>query len=140
MKSRNKRKEPLNHRVPLTGRMIKLLKSLPRESDDGLVFVGHKANTLIGKMVLPDLIDAMGYDATVHGMRASFKSWASEQTAYPSEIIEFSLAHVVGSASEQAYQRSDVLEKRRLLMEQWSTFVTTPRKAGSVTPIRKAGV
>jgi integrase len=141
MKSRNKRKEPLPHRVPLTNQTIKLLKALPRESDDGLVFVGHKANTLIGKMVLPKLVDAMGHDATVHGFRASFKSWASEQTAYPSEIIEFSLAHVVGSASEQAYMRSDVLEKRRLLMEAWSTFVTTPQKAGSVTPIRaKAGV
>jgi integrase len=143
MKSRNKHKEALNHRVPLTGQMVKLLASLLRETgdDNGLVFVGNKPNTPLGKMTLPDLIDAMGHDVTVHGFRASFKTWASEQTAYPNEIIEFCLAHVVGSASEQAYQRSDVLDKRRLLMEQWSTFVTTPHKTGTVTPIRKeAGV
>jgi integrase len=142
MKSRNKHKEPLNHRVPLTSQMIKLLKSLPRESDDGLVFVGNKANTPLGKMTLPDLVDAMNHDVTVHGFRASFKTWASEQTSYPSEIIEFCLAHVVGSSSEQAYQRSDVLEKRRHLMEAWSEFIATPRKIGvdQATPIRKAGM
>jgi integrase len=143
MKSRNKRKEALNHRVPLTGQMLKLLAALLRETgnDIGLVFIGSKANVPISKMTLPDLVAAMGHDVTVHGFRASFKTWASEMTAFPNEIIEFSLAHVVGSAAEQAYQRSDVLDKRRLLMEQWSKFITTPhRRQGSVTPIRKAGV
>jgi integrase len=130
------------HRVPLTSRMVALLKALPRESNDGLVFVGSKGNAVIGKMTLPQLVDAMGHDTTIHGMRASFKSWASEQTSYPNEVIEFSLAHVVGSAAEQAYQRSDILEKRRSLMEAWSAFVGTPRKTGNnVTSIRaKAGV
>jgi integrase len=140
---RMKKRKDKPHRVPLNSRMVALLEALPRESDKGLVFVGSKANTVIGKMTLPQLVDAMGHDVTIHGMRASFKSWASEQTSYPSEVIEFSLAHVVGSAAEQAYMRSDILEKRRLLMEAWSTFVGTPqRKTGNnVTPIRaKAGV
>jgi integrase len=130
------------HRVPLTRPMIKLLKSLPHEGDDNsLVFIGTKANTPIGKMTLPKLVDAMKYDVTIHGFRASFKSWATEQTSYPDSMIEFSLAHAVGSATEQAYQRSDMVEKRRQLMEQWSTFISTPRKIGTVTPIRgKAGV
>jgi integrase len=130
------------HRVPLTRPMIKLLKSLPHEGDDNsLVFIGTKANTPIGKMTLPKLVDAMKYDVTIHGFRASFKSWATEQTSYPDSMIEFSLAHTVGSATEQAYQRSDMVEKRRQLMEQWSTFISTPRKIGTVTPIRgKAGV
>jgi integrase len=131
------------HRVPLTGRMLALLKALPREGKDGLVFVGSKTNVIIGKMTLPKLVTAMKHDTTIHGFRASFKSWASEQTSYANEIIEFSLAHVVGTSAEQAYQRSDILEKRRLLMEQWSTFVGTPqRKTGdNVRSIRaKAGV
>jgi integrase len=144
----NRHKEPLDHRVPLTGRMIKLLKALPREGGDdgladGLVFIGSKANTPLGKMIMPKLVDAMKYDVTIHGFRASFKTWATEQTSYPREIIEFCLAHVVGPDSEQAYLRSDVLEKRRHLMEAWSTFVSTPRKIGvkQATPIRKeAGV
>jgi integrase len=129
------------HRVPLTGRMIKLLG--PKGDDDSLVFVGTKANKPLGKMVLPNLVDAMKHDVTVHGFRASFKSWATEQTSYPDSMIEFSLAHAVGTETEQAYQRSDMVEKRRQLMEQWSTFISTPRKIGvkETTPIRaKAGV
>ena len=132
------------HRVPLTGRMIKFLKSLPREGgDDSLVFVGSKLNTPLGKMTLPKLVDVMKYDVTIHGFRSSFKTWATEQTSYPDSLIEFCLAHAVGNETERAYQRSDMVEKRRQLMEQWSAFVSTPRKIGvkEATPIRaKAGV
>jgi integrase len=141
MKARNaKARKP--HRVPLTGRMIRLLKSLPREGDDkSLVFIGTKPNKVLGKMVLPDLVDAMGHDTTIHGLRASFRTWAAESTAYPREVIEAALAHATGGEVELSYQRSDVLEKRRQLMEQWSAFISTPRKTGTVTPIRaKAGV
>jgi integrase len=132
-----------SHAVPLTGRMLKLLKSLPREGgDDSLVFIGAKAGKPLGKMTLPKLIDAMGHDVTVHGFRASFRTWAGEMTSFPREAIEFSLAHVVGTDSEQAYWRGDMIERRRKLMEAWSTFVGSPpvRKSGSVTPIRRAGV
>ena len=119
------------HRVPLTGRMIKLLKSLhPEGGADSLIFVGTKPNKPLGKMMLPKLIDGMKYDnITIHGFRASFKTWATEQTAYPNSLIEFCLAHAVGNDTEQAYQRSDMVEKRRQLMEQWCRFVSTPRIA-----------
>jgi integrase len=130
------------HRVPLTDRTIKLLKSLPREAgNNGLLFIGTKVNAPLGKMVLPDLVDAMGHDVTIHGFRASFRTWAAESTGFPREVIEAALAHKTGTAVELAYQRSDVLEKRRQLMEAWSAFVATPvRKGGNVTPIRKGGV
>jgi integrase len=129
------------HVVPLTSRMITLLKSLPHEGGaDSLVFIGTKAGQPLGKMTMPALVDAMGHDVTVHGMRASFKTWATEQTSFASEAIEFSLAHRVGSAAEQAYWRGDMIEKRRQLMEAWAAFIATPRKAGTVLPIRKAGV
>jgi integrase len=132
------------HRVPLTTRMLKLLKALPREGgNDSLVFVGIKANKPLNKMVLPKLVESMGHDTTVHGFRATFRTWAAEQTSYPREIIEQCLAHATGTAVELSYQRSDVLEKRRQLMEAWSTFVGTRRskwRTGTVTPIRKGGV
>jgi integrase len=131
------------HRVPLTGRMLKLLKSLPREGgDDGLIFIGSKANAPLGKMILPKLVDAMGHAVTIHGFRASFRTWAAETTAFPREIIEGALAHATGTVVELSYQRSDMLEKRRQLMEQWSTFVASPsRKTGNnVTLMRKRRV
>jgi integrase len=132
------------HRVPLTGKMIELLKALPREAGNDLVFIGTKANAPLGKMVLPNLLTAMGCTVTVHGFRSSYRDWAAEQTSYPAELIEYSLAHTVGNAVAQAYQRSDMIEKRRQLMEAWSTFVSTPRQQIGVkeaTPIRaKASV
>jgi integrase len=123
--------------------MIKLLKALPREGgDNGFVFVGTKLNAPLGKMTMLALVDAMGHDVTIHGFRASFRTWAAESTSFPREVIEAALAHVTGTAVELSYQRSDVLEKRRQLMEQWSAFVATPvrKTSGNVTPIRKRGV
>jgi hypothetical protein len=55
-------------------------------------------------------------DITVHGFRATFKTWATERTGFPREVIETALAHAVGNAVEAAYQRGDLFEKRRRLM------------------------
>jgi integrase len=60
---------------------------------------------------------------TVHGFRSTFRDWASEVASAPREIAEMSLSHRVGSDVERAYARSDLLDKRRVLMERWSEFV-----------------
>ena len=62
--------------------------------------------------------------ATVHGFRSTFRDWAAECTNAPHAVMELSLAHAVGSSVEQAYARSDLIAKRRALMEQWGSFVT----------------
>lgn len=59
---------------------------------------------------------------TAHGFRSSFRDWAAERTNVPREVAEAALAHVVESRVEAAYRRSDLLEKRRDLMERWATF------------------
>lgn len=63
---------------------------------------------------------------TVHGFRSSFRDWASEVAGAPRELAEMSISHKVGSDVERAYARSDLLERRRGLMEQWSEFVAPP--------------
>jgi integrase len=121
--------------------MIEILKSLPREGgDDGLVFVGAKANSQISKMMLPHLLKLTGFagETTVHGFRSSFRIWAAEQTSTPREVVEQCLAHITGSLVEQAYQRSDLLQERARLMAKWSDYISTPapvQKTGVVTPI-----
>ena len=75
--------------------------------------------------------------ASAHGFRATFKTWASERTSYPRELIEAALAHVIGDAAEQAYHRGDMLTRRRQLMEAWADYCAEPRGAGDVVPIRK---
>jgi hypothetical protein len=59
---------------------------------------------------------------TVHGFRSSFRTWSAERTNYRREICEVALAQAVGDETERAYQRGDLLDKRRRLMEQWSAF------------------
>jgi integrase len=61
-------------------------------------------------------------NATVHGFRSAFRDWAGNETGYPRELIETALAHVIGDKAEQAYRRSDALEKRRQLMEAWASY------------------
>jgi integrase len=63
-------------------------------------------------------------DATVHGFRSTFRDWASEVANAQREVAEMSLAHKVGSNVERAYARSDLLDRRRVLMERWSAHVT----------------
>jgi integrase len=66
-------------------------------------------------------------DVTVHGFRSSFRDWAEERGGMPREIAELCLAHEVGSATERAYRRSDLPEKRRTLMERWGRFCCAAR-------------
>ena len=74
--------------------------------------------------------------ATPHGCRSAFRDWSAECTAYPREICEMALAHTVGSAVERSYQRSDLFERRRQLMNAWAQYCTTPAGEGEVVPLR----
>ena len=75
-------------------------------------------------------------DATVHGFRFSFRDWAGNRTNFPREVVETALAHVVGDRSEQAYRRSDALEKHRKLMEAWAQSCSA-RPGATVLPLRR---
>lgn len=64
-----------------------------------------------------------GKPAVPHGLRSTFKDWAVELTQFPNEMSEIALAHQVGSAVERAYRRSDAVERRRTMMQEWSDFL-----------------
>lgn len=115
------------HRVPLTDQVITILKSLPTEA--GYIFIGTKKGSRIGKMAMATALGAINKEVTVHGFRSTFRDWAGETTAFPSDICEAALAHSLGSKTQQAYQRGDLLEKRRQLMNAWATYCSTPRPA-----------
>jgi len=116
------------HRVPLSPRVLAILEEMHahRHGDDGFMFPGGKAGRPLSNMAFLMLLRRMDRgDLTAHGFRATFKTWASERTGFQNEIVEAALAHVVGNKVEQAYQRGDMFEKRRRLMQQWATFCTT---------------
>ncbi len=78
----------------------------------------------------------MGQSVTVHGFRSTFRDWAAERTSFPREIAEMSLAHTVGDATERAYQRADLLQKRSAIMNQWAGFCE-PKATGNVVQLGK---
>ena len=112
-----------DHRVPLSDRAVAILQEMPRLND--FVFAGRLANKPMSASGLGRLLKHLGYDkdrTTVHGFRSTFRTWAAENTAYPNPIVEEALSHTVGTAVERAYQRSDLLEKRRRLMQDWTNY------------------
>jgi integrase len=75
-------------------------------------------------------------DLTAHGFRSSFRVWCAERTNYSSEVAEMALAHTVSDKTVAAYNRSDLFEKRRRLMEAWATFCSRPEQTAHVTALR----
>ena len=115
-----------DHAVPLPPRALELLEEAGSMfGKSGLVFPGGKKGRPLSDVALSGRVKEMGHDVTVHGFRTSFRTWTQERTTFPREICEAALAHLVGDEVERAYARSDLLEKRRKLMEAWATYVAT---------------
>lgn len=119
------------HRVPLPDRAVEILKDMPRERGSDYVFPGASKGKPLSNMAMLECLRGMeGCDGlTVHGFRSTFKDWCAEQTNHPREIAEAALAHVLKDKTEAAYQRGDLLEKRRRLMDAWARYCGTRAKA-----------
>jgi len=112
------------HRVPLSARALEILKEAEAlRGASGLVFPSMRDKPL-SDMTLSKLVKEQGFDVHVHGFRTSFRTWAQEQTNFPREVAEAALAHVVKDKAEAAYARSDMFEKRRMMMESWAGYLT----------------
>jgi integrase len=110
------------HRVPLSDRVLEILKSLPSEAHNKFVFIGPRAGGL-SNMAMASVLERMGRDdITVHGFRSTFRDWAAERTGYPNHVAEMALAHVIGNKVEAAYRRGDLFEKRQKLMADWARY------------------
>lgn len=124
------------HRVPLSKPVLQLLTTRLRPS--GLVFPSSRTGKPLSDMALTALVRRMEVEAVPHGLaRASFKTWATETTSYPREVIEAALAHKIENKTEAAYWRGDLFDKRARLMGAWADFCTRPPTTAAVTPIRK---
>jgi integrase len=124
------------HRVPLSAAAMAILRRLEDVSEDDLVFPGDRRRA-ISNMAMLMLLRRMGRDdLTVHGFRSTFRTWAAECTSFPREVIEAALAHLVGGATEQAYQRGDLFGKRRRLMDAWDKYCAQPASGGAVVTMR----
>ncbi len=130
-------KAGISHRIPLSAPAVALLASLPRFEGNDNVFQG-RANKPLSDMSLTLHMRRMEVDAVPHGFRSTFVDWAAERTNYPPELREMALAHKIANQTQAAYQRGDMFERRRALMNDWAVFVHTPPAQVSVRQIRGA--
>ena len=96
------------------------------------IFPGVKPGKPLSAMTMLMLLHQLRPGVTTHGFRSTFKDWAVEQTSFPNFLTEAALAHVVADKVEAAYRRSDLLERRRKLMEAWNRFCTSDWQGGAV--------
>jgi len=106
------------HNVPLSAAALAVLNSRPRTAPPFAMSENAMLTTLQREPPR-----GLGKPYTVHGFRSSFRDWAAECTAFPSEVVEMALAHTIRDKTEAAYRRGDLLAKRRELMESWAAFV-----------------
>ena len=138
------------HVVPITERMAEILGEAKRRhpahengedpARSDYVFPSGKGRPLteMACLMLMRRMEAFA-DFTPHGLRSTFKDWATEQTDFPRELIEEQLAHQLG-AVERAYKRGSAHERRRPMMEAWAAVCAgeVPAGAGNVVPLRTA--
>jgi integrase len=126
------------HRIPLSSAAMKALESAKIEGSEFL-FPGTKAERGLSNMALLKVLERMNRaDLTVHGFRATFKTWATERSNFSRELVEAALAHVLEDKTEAAYQRGDMLEKRRGLMDAWAEFCNRRAPAANIVSLRQA--
>lgn len=115
-------KWPVEHRVPLVDEALEVVELTRKFSHPKLLFPSPRGNPM-SDAAMSKFMREHGYTAKPHGLRATFRTWVEEQTDTPYGVKETALAHVVGSETERAYQRSDLLEKRYKLIKSWSAFL-----------------
>jgi integrase len=115
-------KAGVEHVVPLSPRAVEILRSLPTSA--GFIFL-NGGGAPISNMAMLQLMKGMGVDATPHGMRSAFNTWAKNMTNYAPETRNAALAHTEEKL-EQAYTRDKnqlMLAKRARLMVEWARYL-----------------
>jgi integrase len=132
LKDRKHRTE--GFRVPLVERAVAIVQQMRQGQVSGYVFPGHAQGKPFSNMALLPLLQRMNAGEkkwldpassrpiTVHGFRATFRTWAEEAATFPHAVVEQAMGHQVGTQVERAYRRTDVLDKRRALMETWAQW------------------
>lgn len=121
---RRKDSKKFPHRVALSRQAIELLKSIERTSE--YVFVSKRTNKPMNlETPKKTLCDVVQRKVTMHGCRSTFKDWCEENDV-PSKVSEKALMHSIGNETVEAYERTDLLEKRRPVMQAWADFLLGP--------------
>jgi integrase len=129
------------HRIPLCSRAMEILHTMKAAKQNDYVFPGHSItkHPHLSTGAFLAVMKRTGQYAqyTPHGLRSTFRDWASETTQFSNETLELALAHTIKNKAEAAYRRQDQLEKRAKLMQQWQQYAETPQMIGKVHVIQR---
>ncbi len=123
----------------MSDRAVEILKALPREEGNPHLFIGGKEGRGLSDMAMLEVMRDIAPAYVPHGFRSTFKDWCTDQTNFPNRVSEAALWHVVGDKVEAAYNRTNVVEPRKLLMAEWAQYCARPpiETDGVVTPMRR---
>ena len=122
-------KAAVEHRVPLSGAALTVLDDARAIADPGGLVFPSVTGRPMSDSTLSKLLRENGVAAVPHGFRSSFRDWAAECTPFAREVMEAALAHRVPDTVEAAYFRSDLLERRRELMQAWAYYIAADLNA-----------
>lgn len=111
-----------NHQIPLSEAAMSVLKDVHTRGKSSFIFPNRALTGMMPNNAMRRVLIRYGESCTPHGFRATFRSWAAEKTKFPSDLCEVALSHTVGNATTRAYNRGNLLERRRPLMERWGKF------------------
>lgn len=116
-------KSKRDHRVPLSARAQEILEAARDQTVLSDLIFSSPSGRALSDSTLSKLLRKLGVQAVPHGFRSSFRDWAAECTDAPHAVMEAALSHVVRNKAEAAYARSDLFERRRGLMNDWSSYL-----------------
>ena len=112
------------HKVPLSDAAVTVLRHAMRFGNGmGLVFPNQRTGKALTYNAFSGILERNDIDAVPHGFRSSFRNWAMECTATPWAVCERALSHNLGGQEVEAYARADLLDARRVVMQQWADYI-----------------
>ena len=130
-------KQSVEHRVPLSGAALDVLRRAADLSDGSETVFPSATGKMLNTSRLTEAFRRCEIDAVPHGLRSSFRDWAG-MAAIQRDIAEQCLAHRVGSEVELAYRRTDYFLQRAVVMERWAAVVEGREIAGEVVQFTDA--
>ena len=109
--------------VPLSTGALDVLETARKLSDRSPLVFQSRTGRMLAPKTVSSVLRLAGVDSTLHGFRSSARSWMAE-SGVPAEVAEACLAHVPKSKVVQAYQRSDLLERRAEVLQAWGDYVS----------------
>lgn len=110
------------HKIPLTPETNAVIRAAKLSADQDLLFPSPTGKVL-SDATMSRFMEREGLNYRPHGFRSTLRTWIEEKTSTSLEVAEAVLGHVVDGEVARAYQRSDRLDKRRILLVGWADFL-----------------